>query len=153
MANSQIKCPKCDTVSQVPFQSVAADVVAEQVAAVEDPQATDASLADSAASLAPETPLAPAASISELAKQRITGKADDRKVGEQTPTRELYQNILKEVEKVFVGQDDLVLGTLVALFAGGHVLIESVPGLGKTLFVRTLGKILGCDFGTNSIHG
>ena len=38
-------------------------------------------------------------------------------------------------------------GTLVALFSGGHVLIESVPGLGKTLFVRTLGKILGCDFG------
>ena len=34
-----------------------------------------------------------------------------------------------------------------ALFSGGHVLIESAPGLGKTLFVRTLGKILGCDFG------
>ena len=49
--------------------------------------------------------------------------------------------------KVFVGQDELVQGTLVALFSGGHVMIESVPGLGKTLFVRTLGKILGCDFG------
>jgi MoxR-like ATPase len=35
----------------------------------------------------------------------------------------------------------------VALFSGGHVLIESVPGLGKTLFVRTLGKVLGCKFG------
>ena len=95
----------------------------------------------------PLLPAAPAASISELAKQRITGNADDRKVGEQTPTRKLYQRIRTEIEKVFVGQDDLVLGTLVALFAGGHVLIESVPGLGKTLFVRTLGKILGCDFG------
>ncbi len=41
-------------------------------------------------------------------------------------------------KKVYVGQDELVLGTLVALFSGGHVLIESVPGLGKTLFVRTL---------------
>ena len=40
-----------------------------------------------------------------------------------------------------------MLGTLTALFSGGHVLIESVPGLGKTLFVRTLGRILGCDFG------
>ncbi|MEC7450016.1 MAG: MoxR family ATPase, partial [Planctomycetota bacterium] len=39
------------------------------------------------------------------------------------------------------------LGTLVALFSSGHVLIESVPGLGKTLFVRTLGKVLGCEFG------
>ena len=41
----------------------------------------------------------------------------------------------------------MVLGTLVALFSSGHVLIESVPGLGKTLFIRTLGKVLGCDFG------
>ena len=40
-----------------------------------------------------------------------------------------------------------MLGTLVALFSGGHVLIESVPGLGKTLFVRTLGRVLGCKFG------
>ena len=49
--------------------------------------------------------------------------------------------------KIYVGQDELVLGTLVALFSSGHVLIESVPGLGKTLFVRTLGKVLGCEFG------
>ena len=55
--------------------------------------------------------------------------------------------ICDEVAKIFVGQDELVEGALVALFSGGHVLIESVPGLGKTLFVRTLGKILGCDFG------
>ena len=41
----------------------------------------------------------------------------------------------------------VLLGTLVALFSSGHVLIESVPGLGKTLFVRTLGKVLGCEFG------
>jgi MoxR-like ATPase len=40
-----------------------------------------------------------------------------------------------------------VQGTLVALFSSGHVLIESVPGLGKTLFVRALAKTLGCRFG------
>ncbi|HPZ84542.1 MAG TPA: GYF domain-containing protein, partial [Thermogutta sp.] len=51
------------------------------------------------------------------------------------PVRELYERIEREVRKVFVGQDELVLGTLTALFSGGHVLIESVPGLGKTLFV------------------
>ena len=39
------------------------------------------------------------------------------------------------------------LGSLTALFAGGHVLIESVPGLGKTLFVRTMGRVLGCECG------
>ena len=63
------------------------------------------------------------------------------------PVKNLYESICDEVGKLFVGQDELVLGTLTALFSGGHVLIESVPGLGKTLFVRTLGRILGCDFG------
>ncbi|NUQ65040.1 MAG: MoxR family ATPase [Pirellulales bacterium] len=68
-------------------------------------------------------------------------------VAADTPTRRLFQRITTEVAKVFVGQDELVLGTLVALFSNGHVLIESVPGLGKTLFVRTLGQVLGCRFG------
>ena len=61
--------------------------------------------------------------------------------------RELFHRVDHEVRKIFVGQDELLLGTLVALFSSGHVLIESVPGLGKTLFVRTLGKVLGCKFG------
>jgi MoxR-like ATPase len=65
----------------------------------------------------------------------------------ETPTRQLFERVTKEIAKIYVGQDELVLGTLVALFSSGHVLIESVPGLGKTLFVRTLGKVLGCKFG------
>lgn len=64
-----------------------------------------------------------------------------------SPIRRLFDRITGEIRKIFVGQDELVLGTLVALFSSGHVLIESVPGLGKTLFVRTLGKVLGCQFG------
>ncbi|WP_145177355.1 AAA family ATPase [Rubripirellula lacrimiformis] len=63
------------------------------------------------------------------------------------PVRELYDQIAAQIGKLYVGQDELVLGTLTALFSGGHVLIESVPGLGKTLFVRALGQTLGCDFG------
>ena len=62
-------------------------------------------------------------------------------------TKELFESIKTEIGKIYVGQDELVLSTLVALFSNGHVLIESVPGLGKTLFVRTLGKALGCQFG------
>jgi MoxR-like ATPase len=62
-------------------------------------------------------------------------------------TKALFDRIDVELRKIFVGQDELVLGTLVALFSSGHVLIESVPGLGKTLFVRALGKTLGCTFG------
>lgn len=59
----------------------------------------------------------------------------------------MYDDIVAEVRKVYLGQDELLLGTLCALFAGGHVLIESVPGLGKTLFVRTLARALGCQHG------
>jgi MoxR-like ATPase len=61
--------------------------------------------------------------------------------------KELFDKITTEIRKIYVGQDELVLGTLVALFSNGHVLIESVPGLGKTLFVRALGRVLGCRFG------
>jgi MoxR-like ATPase len=67
--------------------------------------------------------------------------------GQLTATRQLFERIMDEVSKIYVGQDELVLGSLVALFSSGHVLIESVPGLGKTLFVRTLGRVLGCEFG------
>lgn len=63
------------------------------------------------------------------------------------PIKNVFEQVCAEVGKLFVGQDELVMGTMTALFSGGHVLIESVPGLGKTLFVRTLGKVLGCDFG------
>jgi MoxR-like ATPase len=62
-------------------------------------------------------------------------------------TKTLFDSITNELHKLFIGQDELVLSTLVALFSGGHVLIESLPGMGKTLFVRALGKILGCKFG------
>ena len=65
----------------------------------------------------------------------------------ETPTKKLFDRIIGEVSKIYVGQEEMVLGTLVALFSSGHVLIESVPGLGKTLFIRTLGKVLGCEFG------
>ena len=61
--------------------------------------------------------------------------------------RQLYDAAVAEISKVFVGQDELVTTALVSLFSGGHILIEGVPGLGKTLFVRTLGRVLGCQFG------
>ncbi len=56
------------------------------------------------------------------------------------------RRVLAEINKVFIGQDRLVRGVLQALLADGHVLIESVPGLGKTLLVRAMGQVLGCGF-------
>lgn len=71
---------------------------------------------------------------------------DDVDVRRDTPARRLFERITGELGRVFVGQDELVTTTLVALFSHGHVLIESVPGLGKTLFVRALGRVLGLKF-------
>ncbi len=60
--------------------------------------------------------------------------------------RETWQRIRAEVGKALVGQDQVVEGVLTALFAGGHVLLEGVPGLGKTLLVRSLGEALDLEF-------
>lgn len=54
--------------------------------------------------------------------------------------------IKTEMAKVVVGQELIVEGVLMCLCAGGHVLLEGVPGLGKTLLVRTLGQTMGMDF-------
>jgi len=60
--------------------------------------------------------------------------------------RTSYAALRAEVTKVIVGHDAIVDGTLIALMAGGHVLLEGVPGLGKTLLVRTLGQVLDLSF-------
>jgi MoxR-like ATPase len=60
--------------------------------------------------------------------------------------RESYELLRAEIGKVIVGQEEIVESTLIALFAGGHVLLEGVPGLGKTLLVRTLGEALDLSF-------
>jgi MoxR-like ATPase len=57
-----------------------------------------------------------------------------------------FQALRREIGKVIVGQDEIVEGTLIALVAGGHVLLEGVPGLGKTLLVRTLAQALRSKF-------
>lgn len=56
------------------------------------------------------------------------------------------KSVRDELQKVFVGHPELIDGVMAGLFAEGHVLIEGVPGLGKTLLVRSLGKVIGCDF-------
>jgi MoxR-like ATPase len=60
--------------------------------------------------------------------------------------RESYAALRNEISKTIVGHDAIVEGTLIALLAGGHVLLEGVPGLGKTLLVRTLSEVLDLPF-------
>jgi len=57
-----------------------------------------------------------------------------------------FQALYDEIGKVIVGQGQIITSTLTALLAGGHVLLEGVPGLGKTLLVRTLANVLDARF-------
>ena len=60
--------------------------------------------------------------------------------------RDGRERLLAEIRKVIIGQEELLEQVLVALFAGGHVLLIGVPGLAKTLLVSTLAKALSVQF-------
>ena len=56
------------------------------------------------------------------------------------------QEVISEIGKVVVGQDMMIKRLLMGLFTNGHILLEGVPGLAKTLTVNTLAKVLKLDF-------
>ncbi len=58
----------------------------------------------------------------------------------------LISLVFSEMKKVIVGQEDMIRGILIGLFSKGHILIEGVPGLAKTLTISTLASILSLDF-------
>ncbi|MBI1246960.1 AAA domain-containing protein [bacterium] len=60
--------------------------------------------------------------------------------------RNRYLAVKEQIQKVIVGHEDIVHGVLTCLFVGGHCLLEGVPGLGKTLLIRTLSQTLNLDF-------
>jgi MoxR-like ATPase len=74
--------------------------------------------------------------MSETEKTREEIAAFSQKLGE----------LREEIGKVIVGNREVVDGVLTCLLAGSHVLLEGVPGLGKTMLVRTLAQVLGLDF-------
>jgi MoxR-like ATPase len=60
--------------------------------------------------------------------------------------RQAYGRVLAEIGKVIVGHSEIVHGVLTCLFVGGHALLEGVPGLGKTMLIRTLSTVLDLEF-------
>ncbi|HSH94832.1 MAG TPA: MoxR family ATPase [Roseimicrobium sp.] len=60
--------------------------------------------------------------------------------------KDVLQRARREVAKVIIGQNEVVDRALICIFTGNHALIEGVPGVAKTLLVRTLAHVLGCDF-------
>lgn len=60
--------------------------------------------------------------------------------------QDTYQRIRQELARIVVGQQEVVEGVLLAVLSGGHVLVEGVPGVGKTLLVKTLARVLDLRF-------
>jgi MoxR-like ATPase len=161
-AGKDAKCPQCGTVSKIPMAAGSTETGAAPSPSPTagpqppaEPVPTQQTGVPLPAPLTRQTQPAPAAGPAS-AKPPSSDKPHPNRLSTggltegfagPSPTRELFERIITQLRKIYVGQDELVLGTLVALFSGGHVLIESYPGLGKTLFVRTLGKVLGCRFG------
>ena len=63
-----------------------------------------------------------------------------------TPIREIAQEVLSEVSRVIVGNGEILQQLFIALLVNGHVLLEGVPGLGKTVMAKTFAKTLGISF-------
>jgi MoxR-like ATPase len=63
-----------------------------------------------------------------------------------TKIQETVNRVRSEVQKIIVGQDNMIDLTLIALFAGGHVLLEGVPGIAKTLAAKLIAQTLSVDF-------
>jgi MoxR-like ATPase len=70
----------------------------------------------------------------------------DTKPGEVGPSRTATADILASVQNVIIGKESVILMALAALVAGGHVLIEDRPGVGKTTLAKALAVSLGCSF-------
>ncbi len=62
------------------------------------------------------------------------------------PVIELYNHLLHNMTKVIVGKEEALKLSIIALICQGHILIEDVPGVGKTVLAKSLAKSLGCDF-------
>lgn len=78
----------------------------------------------------------------------MTGQATDIEAarGAAAEFKKVHDKIKAEVGRVIVGQEAVIEGVLTALLAGGHVMLEGVPGLGKTMLVRSLGEAVDVDF-------
>jgi MoxR-like ATPase len=163
-AGKRASCPQCNTVATVPLVSPPPPIGApppmaplaggiDGNAASPSPApaapAWQAAASPPAPSAFPPQPALPPPSTFQPQHPVPPAPALQPQVtaGRDTPTKQLFDRITREIAKIYVGQDELVLGSLVALFSSGHILIESVPGLGKTLFVRTLGRVMGLKFG------
>jgi MoxR-like ATPase len=63
-----------------------------------------------------------------------------------------YGAVREQIARVVVGQDAIIDGALTCLFVGGHCLLEGVPGIGKTLLIRTLARAVNPELFADPVH-
>ncbi|KEP74044.1 ATPase AAA [Microbacterium sp. SUBG005] len=91
------------------------------------------------------TPAPSSAATAPVADDRPSGSARASSTDDHAALREAMHRVRLEVGKAVVGQDGTVTGLLIALLSRGHVLLEGVPGVAKTLLVRSFSRALGLD--------
>ncbi len=96
------------------------------------------------------TPFLPPTDTPRPAPIAVPATAPDRNAALEAAAA--LEEVLYEIKRVIVGQDAMLERVLVALLAGGHVLLEGVPGLAKTLTVKTLAQVLGGTLQPRPVH-
>jgi len=78
-----------------------------------------------------------------MKKRGSIQKLDSRKINDY---HKLFLKVKNECKKTIVGQDRVIEGLIRSMICDGHVLVEGVPGIAKTLIIRTLAKVIGCSY-------
>jgi MoxR-like ATPase len=108
-------------------------------AAASSPEKTAAAEQERQAAAASAAPAGPAPAVVKAVEKRDLEKQAEL-------FRERFKRLRTEIQKAMVGQKEVIDGTLTSMVSGGHVLLEGVPGLGKTFLLRTLASALALDF-------